>query len=1151
MSPKYTISRPNVHWARHIPKKWGSAICAGLFSYAFLLVATGWAQRAAELAGTVKDPSGAAMVGVTISATNERTGVKTSSVSNESGLYRMVEVVAAPYKIEATQTGFKTFVSSIVLEAGRVTPLDIVMQVGEVAQTVEVQATTATLETSSQSVSTAVEEKLIKDLPVVIRRPAQLITTVAGVTFSGSEPTTTQTPFFTLAGGPSQPAFYIDGGNATNTRVESTLLVINPNIEVTQEFRVIANGYKAEYGGSGGGLMLMTTKSGTNDIHGTVWEFHRQKALDARNTFAAEKVPFREHTYGVAIGGPIIKNKLHYFGSYEGTKNKITSLTGSGRGLTAEFFQTLPTAAQLNGDFSGLLNNNGTLRTIYDPRTTRTLADGTVTRDPFPGNIIPQDRLSPIAKRIAAYLPAPNKAPDNITGFNNFVGIATNGTDRSAWTGRLDYEQSTSDKFYFRFIYDDGPFQYDGPWPGAPNAAEIPGVTGDISTRNPADPDDAVVPPWSKNFNGGWTHIFSPNLINDIRFTYDTRSWGAHHSSSGLGYPAKLGFPVPKQAPGNENTLKFGLPNDHFPIIRAGRYTLPAGGSPGAPWGAGDYQLPMRSLHWIESLTWMKSNHSFKVGAEVRRSSATAYNNLNSNGTYNFADVGTARNPSATGDSGDAFASFLLDWVNDASILGVGLRSYAGWWIAPYVQDDWKVSTNLTVNLGVRYELDTTITEQRGDYITGFDRTAINPVCNCPGTLTFPKNIFDSDKNNISPRVGFSWNPKGGKTVIRGGFGIFTNYPVSWGVRGAPGTARPDVGINASVATVDSGITPPFFMRDGIPYTPGPLDASLGAVPIGTRPILSPNFMDTHAISSYNEHFNLNVQHQLQNGLFMEVGWLGNMGHHLLGEVNLNQIPIQRASATGNQQVLKPYPQFNTVQEQNIPIFNSTYHALVFKAEKRFSRGLSFLSNYTWAKYLSDTAQMDLYDRQRNKGLSSQHRTGRFVFSGSYDLPAGKGRALFNEGIASKIFGNWTLAGQYIWQSGAPLTPSISPNLCFCGSGNRPNRVGDPNTGLKTIDSWFNLAAFEHPGNLKFGNSAPGVIFGPSFKVNDVSLSKEIHFTESMKLNFRADFFNVTNLVNYGNPSTTIFPAGQPGTTNIIRSAGDPRRIQLGAKFIF
>jgi len=173
------------------------------------------------------------------------------------------------------------------------------------------------------------------------------------------------------------------------------------------------------------------------------------------------------------------------------------------------------------------------------------------------------------------------------------------------------------------------------------------------------------------------------------------------------------------------------------------------------------------------------------------------------------------------------------------------------------------------------------------------------------------------------------------------------------------------------------------------------------------------------------------------------------------------------------------------------------------------------------------------------------------VFSGSYDLPAGKGRALFNEGIASKIFGNWTLAGQYIWQSGAPLTPSISPNLCFCGSGNRPNRVGDPNTGLKTIDSWFNLAAFEHPGNLKFGNSAPGVIFGPSFKVNDVSLSKEIHFTESMKLNFRADFFNVTNLVNYGNPSTTIFPAGQPGTTNIIRSAGDPRRIQLGAKFIF
>jgi hypothetical protein len=194
---------------------------------------------------------------------------------------------------------------------------------------------------------------------------------------------------------------------------------------------------------------------------------------------------------------------------------------------------------------------------------------------------------------------------------------------------------------------------------------------------------------------------------------------------------------------------------------------------------------------------------------------------------------------------------------------------------------------------------------------------------------------------------------------------------------------------------------------------------------------------------------------------------------------------------------------------------------------------------------------MDLYNRQLNKGLSSQHRSGRFVFSGSYDLPAGKGRAVFREGIVSHILGGWTLAGQYIWQTGAPLTPTISPNLCFCGAGNRPNRVGDPNTGPKTIDNWFNLAAFQHPGNLRFGNSAPGVIIGPSFKVNDFSLSKDFNFTESKRLNVRADFFNATNLVNYGNPIVTIFPEGQPGTTNIIRSAGDPRRIQLGAKFIF
>lgn len=1113
------------------------------------------AQRAAELAGVVYDSSGAVLVGVQVATTNSATGVKSSTVTNSAGQYRFVEVVPGPYRIEATLSGFKTFVTNVVLEAGRVTNIDLNMQVGEVAQTVEVAAEAPTLETASPTVGNVVEEKLIHTLPIVIRRPAQLVTTAAAVTFAGTEPTTTQTPFFFLAGGNVRPAFYIDGGNATNTRVESTLLVINPNIEVTKEFRIVANSYKAEYGGSGGGLMLMTTKSGGNEVHGTLWEFHRQKALDARNTFAAEKVPFREHTFGAAVGGPIKKNKLHYFGSFEGTKNKITSLVGSGRGLTAEFFQTLPTIAQRNGDFSGLRNANGTLRVIYDPLSTRVNPDGTITRTPFPGNIIPQDRISPLARRISAFLPPPNTTPLDVTGTNNYVSIATNGTDRKAYTGRLDYDHSQADKVFFRFIYDDGPFQYDGPWPGLADASKVRGITGDISTRNPTDPDDAVLLPWSKNFAGGWTHIFNPTLISDFRMNYDSRSWGAHHSSSGLGYPQQLGLPVPAQAEGNEKTLKFGDNNDHFPIMRVGRYIMPAGGSPGAPWGAGDYQLPMRSFHWVESITWIKSNHSFKFGTEVRRSSANFYNNLNSNGTYNFADRGTAASP-LDASSGDAYASFLLDWIDSATLLGVRLRSFRGWWFAPYVQDDWRVTPNLTVSLGLRYELDTPLVEQKGNFVNGFDRTAINPVSRTPGVLTFPDNLWDTDKTNFMPRIGFAYNPKGGRTVYRGGFGTFMNYPVQWGVRGAPGLARPDTATNINVATLDGGITAPFVFSQGLPqrtpFNPSQLNPGLGAVPVGQRTILAPNFMDRNQTQSYNIHVNFNIEHQLSNGLFFEIGYLGNFGHHLQTGLQLNQIdPVNLTPATANQQRFRPFPQFTGVQEDNAPIGNSNYNALVFKVEKRFANGLSFVSNYTWSKWIDDFNRSNLYNRQADRGLSSNHRAGRFVLSGSYDLPFGRKRAMLKEGPLSYVFGDWNLAGTYIAQTGAPLTP-VATNLCGCFSaGNiRPNLVGNPE-GPKQITNYFNLSAFEHPGSLKFGNSAPGVIIGPGFITNDISLSRNIYFGEVKHLNLRFDFFNAFNLVNWGNPIVTIFPANAPGTTNRITSAGDPRRIQLGARFIF
>jgi hypothetical protein len=606
-------------------------------------------------------------------------------------------------------------------------------------------------------------------------------------------------------------------------------------------------------------------------------------------------------------------------------------------------------------------------------------------------------------------------------------------------------------------------------------------------------------------------------------------------------------LPLPLNIP--PKTEKFGDDNNHFPAITAGQYAMPSG----AWLGSGDYQLPMRNFNIIESLTWIKDAHSFKFGYETRRSTANFYSDLNSSGTYNFAARGTAKDPFDAA-SGDPFASFLVDWPDSGTLLGVRFRSLLAWWHSVYAQDDWRITRDLTINLGVRYEVDTPLTEQVGNYLNGFDVNAINPVCNCRGTFTFPTSLYNSDTNNFMPRIGFAWNV-GRNTVLRGGFGLFYNNPVSAGARGTPGLNRPDAGASVDTATPDNGITAPYFLKTGLPsqpaFAPSQLSPGLGAVPIGSRPIIGPSFMDPNIQIGYNEHFNLNVQHQLSNGLFFEVGWLGNMGHKLQGSVNLNQIPIQRAGPTTGQKD-RPFPQFSGVTQINNDIYNSSYHALVLKVEKRYASGLSFISNYTWSKFIDDFAQMDLYNRQINKGLSSNNRTNRFVLSGTYELPVGRGRKFLNTGLLTYILGGWNIGAVNIAQSGQPLSPIASPNLCNCFSAGsvRADQIGDP-TGPKQLNNWFNLAAFQYPGAFRFGNSAPGVITGPGLWTLDLSGSKDFNFTESKRLNIRADAFNSLNHANFNNPSTSIFPAGAAGTTNVITSAGDPRLVQLSIRFIY
>ena len=1142
------------------------ALCALLLSVVLL------AQRGGEIAGSVADSSGSALPGAQIDLTNVATGVKNSTVSNDVGLYRFVELVIGNYRIEASRPGFKTQVVNVSVEASRVTTVNLSMEVGEVTTRVEVAAVAPTLETQSQTVSNVVEERLIKTTPVALRRSLNLLNLAAAVTFNGTEPTTTQTPFFTVAGGfGSAPTAYIDGGNATNTRAESNVLTMNPNIEVTNEFRIVQVGYKAEYGGGGTGLVLMTTKSGTNEYHGAVWEFLRNQALDARNWFAAQKAPFRENIFGGSVGGPVKHNKLFFFATYEGTRNKISNLTGAGRGLTAEFFQTLPTLSQRQGDFSGKFNLNGSLRQIYDPLSTR-MVGGQVVRDAFPGNIIPANRISPIALKVLQKTPAPNRAPIDITGTNNFSSTTnTNSTRRNAVTGRVDYDHSEKDKFFYRLLWDDAPFQYDGPWPGDPDASRIRAVSGDISSRNPYDPDDMVLPVWSRMQMGGWTRVFSSSLINDMRFAYNTRSWGGHHSSAGLGLPGQFGIPLP--TPVAKTLEKFGDPNDAIPNFNVDGYRMPGNG-----WlGAGDYQLPMRDWNLIESLTWVKSAHQFKMGYETRRSAGTMYSHLNWTGNFNFSNRGTARDPNDAA-SGDSFASFLLDWPDRGNYKSVALRHFWQWWHSFYFQDDWRVNRKLTLNLGVRYEFDTPMREGLGsgrctlgapynwnqcqDRIIGFNDRALNPVSGTPGVVTFPHTYYDTDWNNFQPRLGFAWSLTQ-NTVVRGGFGLFYSYPMQWGLRGAPGDVRPDVATVGDFTTIDNGITAPYRMQGGMPapptFTPDLLNPGFGAVAVGQSPRLALSYLDRNLSNPYGLQMDFTVQHQMSNGLLFELGWIANNGKHIFGSLNRNQMRIedvQRIAATQNRipgQADRPFPQFTGLTEMTWP-FSSNYNAVLLKAEKRYSRGLTFVSHYTWSKNLDDLNVQDIYNRKQAKGPSSNMIAHRFVFAGSWDIPFGVGRTYLNKGPAAHILGGWTISPFLTLQSGRMLTPTVATgtNLCNCNGNQWANRLaGVPVEGPKTIDAWFNLAAFTHPGANKFGNTGRGVIVGPGLANLDLSLAKDVRFTERYVLAIRGEFFNFTNHPNWGDPSTGIFPAGASGTTNVITSAREPRRIQLGLRLQF
>jgi len=1089
------------------------------------LVPVLWSQTSqARLTGRVIDPDGAAIPAAEVVATNEETGVSTRSQTNEAGIYVLPFLQPGRYTITATVTGFKKYErKGLILETAQELALDIRMELGSVTEVVEVSAEAPLLESTSATVSQFLDSRVVTEMPLGNRRALELVRLAANtvwVDYSGLAK-----PLFSLAGGRTEnQMFWLDGGNIQNMRLGVGQVDVDPPVEVIREFRVVQNNYSAEFGGSAGGLVVTSTKSGTNQFRGSLFEYFRNDKLDAAGFFAPTqgtrkiKAPLRYNLFGATLGGPIVRDRTHFFAGYEGTRR------------TDGFTQilTVPTELQRRGDFSQTFNTRGQLIPIYDPATTRT-EGGKVVRDRFPGNIIPPSRIDPVAQKLVAFWPSPNRPPVNVAGAQNFSGNRARIFTRDNVTGRVDHVFSDKNRFYFRFLYNNDPYKWTSNYP-----------------RKEADPQSPFnAGRYETNFLFADTHTWTNALVMDARYSFAHRTW--HAKSAGLGSNVV-----------QEIGLK-GVPTGAFPAISvAGMATLGSSNE--------RRQFPIRQHQVATNWTWVRGKHVVKFGGEIRKSINVDVNRPSISGNFGFATTGTG----LPGDAATGFgmASFLVGFVNSFSLRDTDPLDRYSWYLAGFLQDDWKLTPNFTLNIGLRWETDTPIID-KNNRMNSFDMAAINPVSGTPGVVRFagvggwPRRPYDPDWNNFGPRFGFAWRVLGSpKWVMRGGYGVFYEHPFAHGV---PNAASLGFERSAGLSSPDNGVTPALYLSQGVNVTlqPPVRDDRFGAVPVGKAPTTNVTFYESNRRTGYSQQFNLTLQRELPGNTVVELSYLGNLGRKMpISTLSINQVP-PHLMGPGNAQVRRPFPQFNNVQILVPTMGAHNYHAGSIRFEKRLSHGLSLLASHTWSRNIGvidesgsgtlgdDQLYQDYYNRRLDKGPLSIDIVHRFVASAVYDLPWGKGRRWLTGGIPAAVLGGWTIGSIVNAQSGGPFTVTTQTNTtnAFSAGALRANVLRNPNlpADQRRLDRWFDTEAFAAPPPYTFGNAGRGIVRADGRITFDFSINKNFVWGEQRVVQFRADLFNAFNHPDFGLPARAL---GAPGF-GAIAGATAPRTIQLGLRVAF
>jgi hypothetical protein len=1062
------------------------------------------------ITGTVSDSSSGALPGVDITLSNIETGAKLQGISNETGIYRFGSLPPGNYRLEAALPGFGPLSRGpLTLQVSQTLAIDLIMQVGAVNETVEVTEAAPLVASQSSDIGQAVTREMLVALPLPNRAASSLAALAPGVVMIDAGTGTAENyPVFSVAGGRARnQTFVLDGGNATNavglTRAQQ---LVSLPVDAMQEFKVIANNYSAEFGHSTGGVVAMSTRSGTNDFHGSIFESLRNDALDARNFFATTKQPIRLNQFGGAVGGPIAKDKTHFFASWEQTRQKTSDTVTS----------TVPTLLNRQGNFSDLRNSSGQSIVIYDPATT-------VGRDrqPFPDNVIPANRIDPVAKAMLNYFPLPNRQ-GTTTNASNYVGTSMNTLDRNILMGRVDHRLSQKDLLTARYYINDS----------STNASGTYGISA-------SDPRADITDVRIQSLLGAYTHIFSSSVINELRFTYLRRKF----IDTRPGYQQDLAAAI---------GLK-GVSDAAFP-----GFTIPGYATLGNPGVVSRTQTPILDRQLIESLSWTRGSHAFKFGSEVRLGANSEIRDRGSSGNFTITPLITSL--PGVSNTGNALASLLLGEVNAASLqISDKISTRATYW-GFFAQDDWRLTRNLTLNYGFRYDLELP-RRAVGNTMNSFDPLAINPVSGTPGVVTFagvngtPERAFATDKNNLGPRFGFAYRlPWQKDTLIRGGAGIFYGQTVDATIGD---TAALGFSTTASFVVPQAELQSVFRLQDGFPaVTRQERNAGFGAVPLGQRPNTSVSFFNPKQVAPVSYQYNLNVQRELNTDLLVEVGYIGNVSHHLNGsDLSLNQVPTALMGA-GDAQARRPFPQFSDVRWINPSIGNSTYHGVFVRAEKRMSGSFSFLAHYTFSKFIDDVEAtseygntgnyMDAYNRRLDKGLSASDVPHHVVLTLLYQLPGPK-----SDGILKTAFGGWRLGLLETYMAGPPFTVFSASNTtnAFSAGQQRPVLLHNPElpSDQRTVARWFDTSAFAAPTQFTFGNSPRSGLRGAPLLTTDLTLEKSFRLTERLKFETRGEFYNLLNHANFNLPGLTYGAAD----FGVISSARPPRTVQLAARLSF